>query len=77
MNRNVLSWNHTPVIARKLLREDRPEIQRVLQEVLYLGEPANGNFNFTRLLLCVSVDLDAVPEDGDEFRDGLICLMSD
>ena len=80
-----------PFIARKLLREDRPEIQRALQEVLYSGDSANGNIKFTRLLALLNnaagsvekkdggvfVDLDAVPEDGLEFSDGLKFLMSD
>ena len=80
-----------PFIARKLLREDRPEIQRALQEVLYSGDSTDGSLKFTRLLALLNnaagsiekkeggvfVDLDAVPEDGLEFNDGLKFLMSD
>lgn len=35
-----------PFVARKLLSEDRPEIQRALQEVLYAG---GGDLSSTRL----------------------------
>lgn len=81
-----------PFIARKLLREDRPEIQRALQEVLYSGDDnASGALKFTRLIALLNnasgsiekkeggafVDLDAVPEDGLEFADGLKYLLSD
>jgi len=81
-----------PFIARKLLKEDRPEIQRALQEVLYSGEDnASGALKFTRLIALLNnaagsvekkdggafVDLDAVPEDGLEFADGLKYLLSD
>ena len=66
-----------PFVARKLLSEDRPELQRALQEVLY-SKDATGSVTPTRLasLLnsaagivakqdgAVFVDLDAVPEDG-------------
>mmetsp|Transcript_17962 Transcript_17962/g.36203 ORF Transcript_17962/g.36203 Transcript_17962/m.36203 type:complete len:989 (+) Transcript_17962:82-3048(+) len=79
-----------PFIARKLLREDRPEIQSALQEVLYSGS-GGGALKMTRLLALLNnaagaistkegaafVDLDAVPEDGIEFADGLKFLMSD
>lgn len=40
-----------PFIARKLLREDRPEIQRALQEVLFSSQNSEGGaFKFTRLI---------------------------
>merc|ERR1711966_99364 len=65
-----------PFIARKLLREDRPEIQKALQEVLYsAGGETTGALKFTRLLALLNnaagevgtqaggafVDLDAIP----------------
>ena len=63
-----------PFIARKLMSEDRPEIQKALQEVLYSGND-NGSIKFNRLLALLNnaagavatqdgaafVDLDAVP----------------
>lgn len=80
-----------PFIARKLLKEDRPEIQRALQEVLYSGNDTSGGLKFTRLIALLNnaagsvekkeggvfVDLDAVPDDGLAFEDGLRYLMSD
>ena len=80
-----------PFIARKLLREDRPEIQTALQEVLYSGDDANKGLKLSRLLALLNnaagsiatkegaafVDLDAVPEDGISFKEGLKFLLSD
>lgn len=80
-----------PFIARKLMREDRPEIQMALQEVLYSGGKESGELKFTRLLALLNnaagavgtkegsafVDLDAVPEDGLSFIDGFKYLLSD
>lgn len=80
-----------PFIARKLLREDRPEIQSALQEVLYSGDGGNTGLKLSRLLAllnnaagavatkegAVFVDLDTVPEDGISFKDGLKFLLSD
>ena len=81
-----------PFIARKLLREDRPEIQQALQEVLYSGEVGSSKgLKLSRLLALLNnaagavatkegaafVDLDAVPEDGISFKDGLKFLLSD
>lgn len=80
-----------PFIARKLLREDRPEIQSALQEVLYSGGGNNKGFQLSRLLTLLNnaagsistkegaafVDLDTVPEDGINFKDGLKFLLSD
>jgi len=80
-----------PFIARKLLSEDRPEIQKALQEVLYSGTSDNGSIKFNRLLALLNnaagsvstqdgaafVDLDSVPEDGLSFDDGLKFLLSD
>ena len=80
-----------PFIARKLLREDRPEIQSALQEVLYSGEEGNSGLKLSRLLALLNnaagavatkegaafVDLDAVPEDGLDFKQGLKFVLSD
>lgn len=80
-----------PFIARKLLSEDRPEIQKALQEVLYSGDSDKGSIKFNRLLALLNnaagtvstqegaafVDLDTVPEDGISFADGLKYLLSD
>jgi aarF domain-containing kinase len=69
-----------PFVARKLLREGRPQIQKALQEVLY-SSSADGStgLKLTRLLSLLNnaagnsganepgaafVDLDAIPEDG-------------
>jgi predicted unusual protein kinase regulating ubiquinone biosynthesis (AarF/ABC1/UbiB family) len=78
-----------PFIARKLMSEGAPAIQRALQEVLYTGD--GTGFNFNRLLALINnasgavstqdgaafVDLDAVPEDGLTFSEGLKFLLSD
>lgn len=78
-----------PFIARKLMSEGAPAIQRALQEVLYTGD--GTGFNFNRLLALINnasgavstqdgaafVDLDAVPEDGLSFSEGLKFLLSD
>jgi hypothetical protein len=80
-----------PFIARKLLSEDRPEIQGALQEVLYNQKDGNGALKFSRLLALLNnaagsvstqdgaafVDLDTVPEDGISFGQGLKFLLSD
>lgn len=84
-----------PFIARKLLREDRPEIQRALQEVLFSSSASaggdGGEIKFNRLLALLNnaagevskqdggtfVNLDAVPEDGITFGQGLKFLLSD
>lgn len=81
-----------PFIARMLMSEDRPEIQKALQEVLYSGTSSdNGSIKFNRLLALLNnaagsvstkegaafVDLDAVPDDGLSFADGLKYLLSD
>lgn len=79
-----------PFISRKLLSEDRPEIQRALQEVLYSGDEAAG-LKLSRLLSLLNnaagsivaqdgaafVDLDAIPEDGLSFSNGLKFVLSD
>jgi len=81
-----------PFIARKLLREGRPEIQKALQEVLYSSNENEGSgLKLTRLLALLNnaagtvktqegaafVDLDGVPEDGLSVKDGLKFLLSD
>merc|ERR1712127_227263 len=82
-----------PFIARKLLREDRPEIQSALQEVLYnTGDETTGGLKFTRLIALLNnaagevgkkeggvfVDLDAIPDDGGiSFSNGLKYLLSE
>jgi len=79
-----------PFIARKLLREDRPEIQQALQQVLFSGD-GGRDLKFSRLIALLNnaagavvtkegasfVDLDGVPEDGLSFADGLKFLLSD
>ena len=79
-----------PFIARKLLREDRPEIQSALHEVLYSGD-GSKDLKLSRLLALLNnaagsvatkegaafVDLDAVPEGGISFADGLKFILSD
>lgn len=80
-----------PFIARKLLREDRPEIQSALQEVLYSADDSSSGLKLSRLLALLNnaagaiatkegaafVDLDAIPEDGLSFKDGLKFILSD
>jgi len=79
-----------PFIARKLLREDRPEIQAALQEVLYSGVGSSKGLKLSRLLALLNnaagavetkegaafVDLDGVPEDGIGFGEGFKFLLS-
>lgn len=82
-----------PFIARKLLGEDRPEIQQALQEVLFSKtdmDSSNG-LKLTRLFALLNnasggiatkegaafVDLDAIPEDGLSLADGLKLLLSE
>jgi len=80
-----------PYIARKLLKEGRPEIQKALQEVLYSGTGESSGLKLTRLIAllnnaagsiatqegAVFVDLDAVPEGGISLSQGLQYLLSD
>jgi aarF domain-containing kinase len=81
-----------PFIARKLLREGRPEIQKALQQVLYSGGSGESSgLKLTRLIALLNnaagsvatqdgaafVDLDTVPTDGLSFKDGLKFLLSD
>ena len=82
-----------PFIARKLLREGRPEIQKALQEVLYSSGSSNesSGFKLTRLLALLNnaagsvatqegaafVDLDSIPENGLSLDDSLRFVLSD
>ena len=82
-----------PFIARKLLGENRPEIQQALQEVLFSktdSDSSNG-LKLTRLFALLNnasggiatkegaafVDLDTIPEDGLSIGDGLKLLLSE
>ena len=81
-----------PFIARRLMKEGRPEIQKALQEVLYTSGNGDGNrIKFTRLLALLNnaagavstqegaafVDLDTIPEDGLSLKEGLKFVLSD
>lgn len=82
-----------PFIARKLLREGRPEIQKALQEVLYSSGSSDesSGFKLTRLLALLNnaagsvttqdgaafVDLDSIPENGLSLEDSLRFVLSD
>lgn len=81
-----------PFIARRLMKEGRPEIQKALQEVLYTSSEGDGSgLKLTRLLALLNnaagaistqegaafVDLDTVPKDGLSLKDGLKFLLSD
>ena len=64
-----------PFVARKLLSEDRPEIQKALQEVLYAKGSNGDGFKAARLSVLLNsalgivsrsdsfVDFDTIPED--------------
>lgn len=80
-----------PFVARKLLSEGRPEIQKALQEVLYSDAGSSSGLKLTRLLALLNnaagamvtqdgaafVDLDTIPEDGISLSQGLKFLLSD
>lgn len=78
-----------PFVARKLLREDRPEIQKALQEVLYGSASLKGGLSAQRLASLVNgamgavarsnafVDLDALPDEAMEPKEILKFLLSD
>ena len=81
-----------PFIARRLMKEGRPEIQKALQEVLYTSGSGDGSrMKFTRLLALLNnaagavstqegaafVDLDSIPEGGLSIKDGLKFVLSD
>eukprot|EP00468_Gymnochlora_sp_CCMP2014_P013038 CAMPEP_0167751766 /NCGR_PEP_ID=MMETSP0110_2-20121227/6762_1 /TAXON_ID=629695 /ORGANISM="Gymnochlora sp., Strain CCMP2014" /LENGTH=895 /DNA_ID=CAMNT_0007637301 /DNA_START=1562 /DNA_END=4249 /DNA_ORIENTATION=+ len=78
-----------PFVARKLLREDRPEIQRALQQVLY-GGGAGGKLGSERLAVLLNsamgvvarqdggafVDLETIPEDAVALGPALKFVLS-
>eukprot|EP00804_Cyclotella_cryptica_P025632 CCRYP_002844-RA/>CCRYP_002844-RA protein AED:0.03 eAED:0.03 QI:448/1/1/1/1/1/4/272/975 len=82
-----------PFIARKMLAENRPEIQQALQEVLFsvTDNESSSGLKLTRLLALLNnasgavgtkegsafVDLDAIPQDGLSLSDGLKLLLSE
>jgi len=79
-----------PFVARKLLSEGRPELQRALQQVLYTGGDTQGAVTPTRLAALINsaagvvakqdgavfVDLDAVPEEGITLKESAVFLLS-
>ena len=81
-----------PFVARKLMSEDRPELQQALQQVLYGGGAGGmtGKVTPTRLASLLNsaaglvakqegaafVDLDAVPEEGLSLPQGLSFVLS-
>jgi len=82
-----------PFIARKLLAEDRPEVQQALQEVLFsvTDKDSSNGLKLNRLLALLNnasgavgtkegaafVDLDAVPDDGLSLGNGFKLLLSE
>jgi hypothetical protein len=81
-----------PFIARKLLTRESSTVQKALQEVLYsTNDDGTSGLKLSRLLAllnnaagsvatqdgAVFVDIDAVPEDGISFQEGLKFIMSD
>lgn len=81
-----------PFIARTLLTRDSSTVQKALQEVLYSSnDDGTSGLKLSRLLAllnnaagsvatqdgAVFVDIDAVPEDGISFQEGLKFMMSD
>lgn len=81
-----------PFIARTLLTGESTTVQKALQEVLYSNNGSgNSGLKLSRLLAllnnaagsvatqegAVFVDIDAVPEDGITFQEGLQFMMSD
>jgi len=79
-----------PFVARKLLSEDRPEIQKALVELLYTSPQGGNLFEGPRLRSLVNsamgavaktdgvfVDLDALPEEGVTLAEALKFLASD
>jgi len=77
-----------PFVARKLLKEDRPEIQRALQEVLY-GKGGQG-VRASRLSVLLNsalgvvakssgavIDFDKLPEESVDFGTAIRFVLSD
>uniref|UniRef100_A0A7S1I4E1 ABC1 atypical kinase-like domain-containing protein n=1 Tax=Eutreptiella gymnastica TaxID=73025 RepID=A0A7S1I4E1_9EUGL len=78
-----------PFVARKLLREDRPEIQSALAELLYGGTVNGGQIKTTRLAVVLNsamgvvartggafVDFDTIPDESVGVKEGLHYLLS-
>eukprot|EP00667_Euglena_gracilis_P002216 EG_transcript_2216 len=78
-----------PFVARKLLREDRPEVQRALAELLYGGIQKDGRLQTTRLAVVINsamgivarnsgafVDFDTLPDDSVGLREALQYFLS-
>eukprot|EP01039_Chlorochromonas_danica_P002685 gene2685-2934_t len=74
-----------PFVARKLLREDRPAIQRALQQVLYNKDGLQANRLSVLLNSALGVvahssdafvDFDSLPEDGVSLKDSIKFLLS-
>ena len=78
-----------PFIARKLMKEDTPLLQRSLQELLY-GDKSGGGVKFSRLIALINsaggntadsqegmIDLDAKFSDGFGLKEGLKFVMGD
>ena len=78
-----------PFVARKLLSEDRPEIQRALQQVLYSKGGGNDGLKTTRLSVLLNsalgivaknsgaaIDFDAIPENAVDVGTTLKFLFS-
>lgn len=79
-----------PFIARKLLADDRPAVQRALHEALYgRSDGGSGAIKGNRIAVLlnsalgvvqrdgVAVDLDAVPDDAVDAKRALAYVMSD
>ena len=80
-----------PFVARKLLSEDRPEIQRALQQVLYSTGQSNGDgLQATRLSVLLNsalgvvakntdaaIDFDTIPDEAVDIGTALKFLMGD
>lgn len=76
-----------PFVARKLLSDDRPEVQRALQDVLYNG----GDLSTARLSTLLNgalgvvakskggvfVDFDSIPEDGVALQDAFKYILGE
>merc|ERR1711871_1033616 len=60
-----------PFVARKLLKEDRPELQKALQEVLYNSGDSGGSggLSATRLSVLLNSALDVIKREGNAFVD--------
>mmetsp|Transcript_14872 Transcript_14872/g.26710 ORF Transcript_14872/g.26710 Transcript_14872/m.26710 type:complete len:440 (-) Transcript_14872:310-1629(-) len=78
-----------PFVARKLLKEDRPEVQRALVELLYGGTDDSGRIQTTRLAVVLNsamgvvardsgafVDFDTLPDDSVGLKDALHYFLS-